>query len=328
MSGRLPMHNVRQPGSVPYPDELECLNHTIPAQDLRREFYSAQPRDVDGVYNTSVLYYQTRLMRILSSLFELSGAPESWDMDYLWTVLYSQGRVAIVDTAMGVLPLECGFTGQNVFRHPTTIVIANPVLGSLQRTIDEDGVLLKLQFNYTGAMPIITRYAVMLAMCDSSLSVTLMNSKATLICLASSKQQAQTMKRMYDDISQGRPAVFVNNDVGNPANFFFNRAKENFVGEEILQVKRSIMNEFLTCIGINNANTDKRERLNTDEVNTNNSEIGINLQDWEDNIREGVDKANAMFGLSLQLRKREWRDPDQDGEEEADDESDESDTLS
>ena len=302
--------------------------NSAPAEDLRREFYSTRPQDVDGVYNRSVMYYQVRLLRVLSSLFELSGAPDTWDMDYFWTTLYSQGRVAIVDTAMGILPLECGFSGQNVFRHPTRIVIANPVLGNLERTIDEDGVLLKLQYTYSGAMPIITRYAVMLAMCDSSLAVTLMNSKVTFIGLASDKQQAQTMQRMYDQISQGKPAVFVNKDAGNPANFFFNRAKENFVGEEVLQVKRSIMNEFLTCIGINNANTDKRERLNTDEVNTNNSEIGINLQDWEDNIREGVDKANAMFGLSLSLRKREWQQDQTDGEEEADDESDESDTVS
>jgi hypothetical protein len=96
--------------------------------------------------------------------------------------------------------------------------------------------------------------------------------------MAESKSQAETMKKMFDEISSGHPAVFVNENAVNPAKFFFNNVKQNFVGEELQTVKRSIINEFLTEIGINNANTDKRERLNSDEVNANNSEIGCNVQ--------------------------------------------------
>lgn len=298
---------------------------SIPASDLRREYFSSQPKDVEGVYNSSVIYYQSRLLRILTGLFEIGGVPDSWDMDYFWSTLLLRGYIAITDTALGVLPLQCGFSGLNVFQHPTRIIIANPVLGNLERTIDEDGVLLKLQYNYRGAAELIRRYAVMLAMCDSSLCVTLINAKVSFIGLASDKAQADTMKRMYDKLSAGEPAVFVNKDVGNPANFFFNRAKENFLGEEILTTKRSIMNEFLTAIGINNANTDKRERLNADEVNTNNQEIGVNVQDWLENMQDGIDRANAMFGLSLTVAKREWEEPEAEKEDAEEDEPAESD---
>lgn len=278
----------------------------IPLDDLRREFLRQSPKAVDGVFNESALFYREKLLRKLSSLFELTGAPESWDIDYFWTTLLCRGYIGITDTELGILPLECGYSGINVFRHPTTLIFTNPVLHDFQRTIDVDGILMKLQFNYLGVLPLVQRYATFLAECDSSLSVGLMNSKVTLIAMASNKQQANSMKKMYDQISSGEPAVFVNNDIGNPANFYFNRVKENFIGQELLIVKRGIMNEFLTEIGINNANTDKRERLVADEVNANNEEIKINIADWLYNLQEGVDKANKMFGLSLRIRRREY----------------------
>ena len=114
------------------------------------------------------------------------------------------------------------------------------------------------------------------------------------------------MKKMFDEISCGNPAVFVNENAVNPSKFFFNNAKLNFVGEEIQTVKRSIINEFLTEIGIANANTDKRERLVTDEVNANNEEIGANVQHWLDNIREGLREVKKMFGIDITVQRRSW----------------------
>ena len=59
------------------------------------------------------------------------------------------------------------------------------------------------------------------------------------------------------------------------------------------------MSEFLTEIGVNNANTDKRERLTDNEVEANDSEIQFNASFWLENIREGIEKANKMFGLNI-----------------------------
>ena len=59
------------------------------------------------------------------------------------------------------------------------------------------------------------------------------------------------------------------------------------------------MSEFLTEIGVNNANTDKRERLTDNEVEANDSEIQFNASFWLENIREGIEKENKMFGLNI-----------------------------
>lgn len=71
--------------------------------------------------------------------------------------------------------------------------------------------------------------------------------------------------------------------------------------------KHDIFNEFLTRLGIDNANTDKKERLLTSEVNANNglidSSVNILLQARE----EACEEINRLFGLnvSVELRNKE-----------------------
>lgn len=282
-------------------------NIDIPFQDLIHQFFAKKPKDVDGVANTSNLYYRDYLLKKILSRFEFGNLPTFWDTDYFLEVLFLEGKVCITDTAMGILPFKCGTTGIGVFEQPTECIIANPVLGSFRRTIDVDCALLKLQYNYQGLGWMINRYSTLLAMCDSGIAVNLMNSKAAYIFKAGSKAQAETIKKMYDDITCGQPAVFVGeNGALNQENVFRMPVKENFVADDIQILKRKILNEFLTEIGINNTNLDKRERLTDDEVNANNDEVTANIQHWYDNISDGINRANKLYNLGITVKVREF----------------------
>ena len=282
-------------------------NIDVPFSDLVHQFFARKPKDVDGVANTSNMYYRDYLLKKILSRFEFDNLPTYWDMDYFLEVLFLEGKICITDTSAGVLPLKCGLTGIGIFEQPTEVIIANPVLGNLRRTIDVDCSLIKLQYNYGGLGWMINRYATLLAMCDSSIAVNLMNSKAAYVFKAASKAQAETIKKMYDDITMGQPAVFVGeNGALNQENVFNLPVKENFVADDIQLLKRKILNEFLTEIGINNANLDKRERLTDDEVNANNDEVYANIQHWYDNISDGINRANALYNLGLSVSVRDY----------------------
>lgn len=268
--------------------------------DMLREYFSLNPKKVDP-NSTTFLYYVDTLFRKAMSIYEFKGMPDTWDYDYFLSVLLSQGYITVTDTPLGVLPLRCGVSGINVFNHPTTVIIANPVIGNLERTIDEDCTLIKISYDYRGILSTVYKYAEMLASCDSSITVNLMNSKVTFIGLVENKQHAQSMKAMYDMITRGEPAVFVKGSQINNDTILYNHVKENFVAGEIQILKRKIMSEFLTEIGVNNANTDKRERLTDNEVEANDSEIQLNAGYWLDNIKEGLEKTNKMFGLDLSV---------------------------
>ena len=67
---------------------------------------------------------------------------------------------------------------------------------------------------------------------------------------------------------------------------------------------RKIEAQFDTDIGIPNANTDKKERLITDEVNSNNVETQALLDLWTESLTDGAEEANRMFGLDIGFSKR------------------------
>ena len=280
----------------------------IPFDDLLRNFFARKPKDVDGVANTSSLYYRNKLFRLFLQRYVIEGMPKTWEFDYFNEHLFLDGVIGVTDTTAGILALKCGLTGIGIFEQPTKTIYANPVLGNFERTIGEDCEIIRLQYDYQGIGWILDRYATLLAMCDSSIAVNLMNTKVSWVFGATDKTQADTFKVIYDDITQGKPAVFTSNqNVGNlKEQMFVMPAKQNFIADDVQLLKRKILNEFLTDIGINNTNLDKRERLTDDEVNANNDEVLANIYHWYDNINDGITKVNNMFGLSLKCTIRDY----------------------
>lgn len=283
-------------------------NRDIPFRDLINNFFARKPKEVDGVANTSAAYYREKLLRLILERFKWSNLPDTWEYDYFIEHLFLDGVIGVTDTNAGILALKCGLTGIGIFDQPTEMIFANPVLGNFRRKIGEDGEYIKIQYNFHGIGWIIDRYATLLAMCDSGIAVNLLNTKITYVFGATNKTQAETFKALYDDITMGKPAVFTS--TGNTGllkeQLFTMPAKENFIADDVQLLKRKIVNEFLTDIGINNTNLDKRERLTDDEVNANNDEVLANICHWYDNIIDGITRVNKMFGLDIQCEIREY----------------------
>lgn len=267
--------------------------------ELVRGFFHRNPKSVNDMTNNSFFYYQFQLMTKLKSVLTVSGYPSNWNIDNMWDVLLTNGYIPVVKTDIGTLALEGGFYGQNMYYMPTNVLVNNPVLRDIDEKIGEKGELLYINYEYNkfqGVMSLINRYAVLLSNIDCSLNVSLYNSRVAHVFEAETDAQLKSLQKMYDDVSRGNPAVFLKKgmkNIGkdNDSSYFLN-VKNTYIGNDLLLTKRSIMNEFLTEIGINNANTDKRERLNTDEVNVNNSEVRCTIVRFIDTLNECAKKIN------------------------------------
>lgn len=271
-----------------------------------RRMYGSESKSVEGLNNTSFLYYYDSLLKIVYSIFKFTNVPREWSLPYLKERLFTDGKVVVTDTPLGVLALGCSTEGVNVYGHPTHFTIANAVIENLRGTIDKDGVLIYLGIRdnyFTNLNDLIIRYATLLAEVDGSLQTSLINSRVAHIFSANSQAQLKTMQKLYDDISKGKPAVFIRKTGMEEENthVLFNNVKSTYIGIELLETKRTIYNEFLTSIGINNANTSKRERLNADEVNANNNELVANIYEWLTNLKECIAKVNSMFNLDIEV---------------------------
>lgn len=267
--------------------------------DLVKGFFHHNPKSANDMTNKSFFFYQVQLMTKLKSVLTVSGYPSNWNIDNMWDVLLTNGYIPVVKTDIGTLALEGGFYGQNMYYMPTNVLVNNPVLRQIDEKIGEKGELLYINYEYNkfqGVMPLINRYAVLLANIDCSLNVSLYNSRIAHVFEAETDAQLKSLQKMYDDVSRGNPAVFLKKgmkNIGkdNDSSYFLN-VKNTYIGNDLLLTKRSIMNEFLTEIGINNANTDKRERLNSDEVNANNSEVRCTIVRFIDLLNECAKKIN------------------------------------
>ena len=256
-------------------------------------------------------YFRKYLLQKAFSVFKWT-LPDEWDEDYFLYTLYCQGFIAILNTARyGTICQECSPGGYNLYYRPSYVIVTNPLIKeTLTLNIDRDCVLLKLQPDYSSIMDIVGYYADQLALCSEAMGVNLVNTKSGVVFGAEGKARAESYKKMFDNLSEGDPAVVIDkkllNDDGSPAWFpFTQNIKELYVTSDILSDMRKIEAMFDTEIGIPNANTDKRERLIADEVNANNVETATRCELWLETVKKGLNKANAMFpGLGLSV---DWR---------------------
>ena len=278
--------------------------------NLVSNFLSPSPKEVRGLDNTSYLYYEKQLWLKLYSIFNFENMPITVNVDYLKDNLFQNGNLGIVSYNGNVYILVCGVEKNNAYNFPLEINIANHVLGSFKREIGKDAELLYFNYvrgSFNSVYPLIKRYALLLAQCDGTLNTSMMNSRVSAVFWGSTDAEVKSLKKMYDEVSTGKPAVFLKKDNGVSDNISVDilNAKNTFIGKEVLDCKRTIMNEFLTEIGINNANTSKRERLNSDEVNANNEECNALINLWCDTMNKCFEKANRIFKTNMKVSLNE-----------------------
>lgn len=266
------------------------------------------PKEVHGTSNSSFSFYYRQLYMKLFSVFRFEGLPEIQDKDFLQETLFREGVMAcfIPNNSAGPILMNGSATGYNMFYHPSQFIIANPVLGNYTLNIGVDCELLDLGHcagDFYSFDPLIVRYASLLASIDGSLNMTLMNSKVAQVFSASDNAALKTMQKVYDDVSEGKPAVFIAKGLRDDVEVkpYFNNVKNTYIGTELLQDRQTIMNQFLTEIGINNANTQKRERLITAEADSNQGEVKAIVDEVLDRMNICFGKINAMFGTNMSV---------------------------
>lgn len=273
-----------------------------------------EPSTVHARDTVIAWYWRRWLLQKAMSLFTWK-LPETWDKDYFLYCLYCWGYVAVVKTdKFGVIPQGCTLGGLNVFYRPTWALISNPLLsGILRPVIDEQCTLFKLRPDYAGIMDVTNHYAELLAMCTETAATNLFNSQLSYVFTASGKAAAESFKKLYDRIHSGNPAAVIDKTLmdkdGKPAwTAFEQNLKSVFICPELQAFKRSLIDEYLTFIGIPTANTEKRERLVVDEVNANNVETAVDWDRCLEGLRNTCEKTRRMFGLTEDELDVTWRD--------------------
>lgn len=257
------------------------------------------------------LYYQRYLMQKVFSVYDFN-IPEGWDRSYFLYVLFCLGFGIVLDTEdFGTIFQHGQLYGRNVYYRPTKAVVANPLLPNVKTlTINEDCAVIKLTPDYRGIFDIVALYADMMALITETFGVNTINSKFAFVMAADNKTMAESLKKMYDDVAGGIPAVVVDKHLYDDATgkprweMFVQNLKTNFLGLDLMQCLRAIEDEFDQTVGIENANTDKRERLLVSEVESNIQNTNALVDVYVESLTDSFKTVNEMFGLDLYVKKR------------------------
>ena len=260
-------------------------------------------------------FFARYLLQKAMSVFKWD-LPETWDRDYFLYVLYGIGYIAVVNTdKYGVIPQQCGLDGYNIFYQPKRALVTNPLLKGLRSLdIGTQCTLIKLQPDYGSVMDLVGFYADMMALTAETAGVNLVNSRLSYVFFGKNKNTAESQKKLFDRVASGEPATFVDTalyDVqsGNPSWIPFQQnVGQNYIAGDALADLRKWEMMFDTDIGIPNANTDKKERLISDEVNANNVEVTSKADLWLDQLQKSFAQTSKMFGIKLGV---EWRNKPQ-----------------
>lgn len=286
--------------------------------DLIQNYFQPAGIKADSRYTDM---FDRMLYERVASVFDIRYNA-SFDIDYFKYVLLGAGYICITNTAKyGLVAQYATIYGYNIYMMPTMASIltyaTNDTLEKTDMTIGKDCALLYLKPTRCGIFDIIGYYSYKLALVASAFDMNVFNSKLAFMTAAKNKAAAQTIKKIYDEVQSGNPAVTFDSSIKNDSlknddrglwETFNKDLKQNFIAPELIEVFEKLLDEFDTEVGIPSVGSDKKERLTVNETEKNDVESVTRLTTWLESLQQGINVANKLYpNLNLSISIREYQ---------------------
>lgn len=247
--------------------------------------------------NQTMIDYLDRLRMLATSLFtwenldEIAGNGAS---RFLEQVLYDNGRACFVkDEELGYLALCVNPSDKlNVYRLPTKVMAWS--FGYNKEFDFDDVVYIMNNELQKPTIESLKLFAYRLYETERTTDINL-NAQKTPVLIEGDTKSILTLKNVYMQYSGNIPFVFGNKqfDISNKLNVL--KTDAPYIVDKLDVHKHQIFNDALTVLGIENANTDKKERLITDEVESNNQLVTMYLNCFYKTRKKACDEINEKF---------------------------------
>ena len=255
--------------------------------------------------NTTFMDYYYRIEEIAINMFEWANLPDSVDERFIELILCEYGYgVYFDDPVLGNLFLTCmTMEPLDVYRYPTKRR-AYSVNDYQKELTNKDSVLVYNNYLHTNTLTTIILYARRLADIERSIEVNIRAQKTPVLVTCEEAQQL-TMKNAYKDYDGNMPVIFANTGIVDPRSIQSIQTQAPFVADKLMIIKRQIWNEMLTFFGVENGNSEKKERLITDEVMSNLGSVQAQRYIMLNSRRKAADQINKMFGTNIEVNFRQ-----------------------
>ena len=254
--------------------------------------------------NTVFMMYYTYLTNLLLSRYEWKNLPDSMNERFIELCLFEDGKAVFVnDELYGMLNLRYAESNTlNIYQEPEEINAYS--LDYHKNYKLQDVALIYNNYTKTPDFGIVCEYALRLYDIRRTIDVNTRVQKTPLLMLCPDNKKL-TLKNIYMQYDGNEPAIYGYKDTFNDTEFKVLKTDAPFIGNDMTLLFNKVLDEFMTRYGINNANTDKRERLITDEVNANNqlvqlcSDVGLLCR------KQACEKFNKLYGTNIGVELRQ-----------------------
>lgn len=252
--------------------------------------------------NATYADYYDRLKLIAISLFTWEGLDEiagTGASRFMELSLFETGRACFVkDNKLGFLALKANPSDKlNVYMLPEKIEAWS--IGYTKQFDFDDIVFIMNNELMLPTRKSIELFAYRLYETERTIDVNLKAQK-TPVLLEGDKKTMLTLKNAYMQYDGNNPFIFGSKtfELGSKINAV--KTDAPYLIDKLELHKHEIWNECLTYLGIDNANTDKKERLITDEVESNNELIKYYLNCFYKTRKKACDDINEKYFMGSQ----------------------------
>ena len=247
-------------------------------------------------------FYRDRLTDIALSCVKWKNLPEEIDPRFLeWCLFYDGMAIFFKDditekfVCIQVMP-----SGQfNMYRIPKERT-AYAVNGYQNSDLNEhNSVIIYNNLLRKPSVQDIEIYAKKLTNIDLTLNVNV-NAQKTPIAIICDETQRLTFQQLYHNYAGNMPFIFGDKGL-NLDNVKSINTQADYKGEELNKLKTDIWNEALTYLGVSNVQYQKKERINTEEINRSMGGAFASRRSRIKARQNAVEEINKMFGLSIEV---------------------------
>ncbi len=255
--------------------------------------------------NRAYGFYLERLTELSVSMFEWRNLPDTVDERFLEYILFNDGQAVFYkDKELGdYLALQVLVNGKlNVYRIPVKRRAFAIDGYNYDLTID-NSVIIYNNFLRTNSYRMCVMFAKKLYNLDRIIDVNA-NAQKTPVLLRASETQRLSVSNAYKEWDGNAPVIFGDKDFDVNALTVL-KTDAPYVADKLYQLKTQYWNEALTYLGISNLNTQKKERLISDEVTRSQGGVIASRYSRLEARRQAAKQINDMFGLNIEVDYRE-----------------------
>lgn len=279
------------------------------------------PSQVKPYNNQAFQYWRRSLFQRACSTLIIE-VPKDWNRhkNLMYWMLFAYGFGGVFNIKeFGKCFNPCTVSGYNFYYEPTKIILANSSMKANVKNefeVGKEAELLKLTPDFMGVFDIIDYYAEKLASMDCAINQAIINTKFAYVVGAKNKAAAAVLKKLFDKVSSGEPAVFFDAKLANDPTskdepwqaLFRDNLKQSYIITDLLKDFQTILNNFDCEVGIPTIPYEKKERMVTSEAESRQIDATARSIIWFDELSRTMELCNKFLEfegddkLSVKLR--------------------------